>query len=264
MNTRRLIFLAVVVALVPVMAQQPQGTISGIVRDASGIVMPGVTVEATSPTPGTQPRRTVTDSQGRYTLTGLAAAFHRVVFRLPGFETLVRTVLVNTSSPATVDVVMTVGALAETIPPPLGPRLFPPRTRTPDPRPFCLHGVNERPQEEERREEALAAMRLIYQLLARVPASPLGYPDWETLARSKAVADLKNVPGPTGELAGKIQWGSTEPLPGWTIVYKVGVATVAFAMRDLRDLCEFTYSSTDPEVVAGSAKIVPLAPEVAY
>jgi hypothetical protein len=35
-------------------------------------------------------------------------------------------------------------------------------------------------------------------------------------------------------------------------------------MSDLRDLCEFTYSSTDPEVVAGSARILPLAPEVAY
>jgi hypothetical protein len=42
------------------------------------------------------------------------------------------------------------------------------------------------------------------------------------------------------------------------------MASVAFAMRDLHDLCEFTYSSTDPDVAAGSARIMPLAPEVAY
>ena len=56
-------------------------------------------------------------------------------------------------------------------------------------------------------------MRLIYGVLARVPPSPFGYPDWQTLARSKAVADLKGAAGAVGELANKVLWGSSEPLP---------------------------------------------------
>jgi hypothetical protein len=257
MNTRPFIFLALVFTLVPALAQQPGGIITGIVRDTSGRALPGVTVEATGPNLGAAPRQVVTDAQGRYTLTDLPAAFHGVVFRLPGFGSLTRNLLVDASSPASVDVVMAVRPLAETY-------RVPPRQGSPDPRPFCLHGVKETPQEQQRRMEALAAMRLIYGLLSRVPASPLGYPDWQTLARSKVVADLKNIQGETGELARKIQWGSNEPLPGWTFSYKVGVASVAFAIRDLRDLCEFTYSSTDPDVVAGSSRIIPLAPDVAY
>ena len=109
------LIVAVILVLVPVSAQQPQGVLSGIVLDVSGMVLPGVTVEVTGPDPGAKPRVVVTDSQGRYSLSDLTPGAYSVSFRLTGFRTLTRNfVTVSASLPTNLDVSLHVGPLAET------------------------------------------------------------------------------------------------------------------------------------------------------
>ena len=67
-----------------------QSAISGVVRDTSGAVMPGVTVEAASPVLIEKVRAAVTDDQGRYTIVDLRPGTYTVTFTLTGFNTLKR------------------------------------------------------------------------------------------------------------------------------------------------------------------------------
>ena len=67
-----------------------QATISGLVRDSSGGVLPGVTVEASSPVLIEKSRSAVTDTNGRYTIPDLRPGAYRVTFTLQGFKTVVR------------------------------------------------------------------------------------------------------------------------------------------------------------------------------
>jgi hypothetical protein len=67
-----------------------QSAFSGIVRDTSGAVLPGVTVEASSPVLIEKTRAAVTDGEGRYTITDLRPGTYVVVFTLTGFNTFRR------------------------------------------------------------------------------------------------------------------------------------------------------------------------------
>jgi Carboxypeptidase regulatory-like domain len=64
-----------------------QSAISGSVRDTSGAVMPGVTVEVASPVLIEKARSAVTDEQGRYTIVDLRPGIYSVTFTLAGFNT---------------------------------------------------------------------------------------------------------------------------------------------------------------------------------
>ena len=234
---------------------QRQGSITGVVRDESGLDLPGVTVEITAQNFVAQPRTATTDRQGRYAFAGLQAGSYSLRFRLAGFATVTESPIPSSGLSATsLDVVMRLGPRGQAVPLP-GFRIPSPPPRS-DAGPGCLHGVNETAAERERRLEALAAMRLIYGLLERVPVNERGFPDWVTLSRSKAVADLKGV----NVLAMKIQWGTSEPLSGWRLRYEAGLANVAFALTDARDPCGFTYSSRDPDVFPPIARDLPLSP----
>src|SRR5260221_14371310 len=68
-------------------AQQAPSGIAGVVRDASGGVLPGVTVEATSPALIEKGRSVVTDSQGQYKIVDLRPGTYAVKFELSGFTT---------------------------------------------------------------------------------------------------------------------------------------------------------------------------------
>src|SRR6059058_216449 len=70
-------------------AQQAAG-ISGVVRDSSGAVMPGVTVEAASPVLIEKVRSVVSDGEGRYSIVDLRPGTYTVTFTLTGFNTVVR------------------------------------------------------------------------------------------------------------------------------------------------------------------------------
>src|SRR5678816_2246941 len=93
-----------------------QASIQGVVRDTSGAVLPGVTVEAASPVLIEKTRTTVTDGSGAYQVINLLPGTYTVTFTLPGFNTFVRDQIeLSGSFVATVNADMRVGALAETI-----------------------------------------------------------------------------------------------------------------------------------------------------
>lgn len=113
----------------------------------------------------------------------------------------------------------------------------------------CLHTGLETRAEAQRREEALAATRMINSALPYLPNSPAGYPTWEALAQAPAVASLRGMGGPAGDLARKIQWGAPEPLPGWRIHFVTSGEAYAFSLADVSDPCRFTYYSNDSGVI---------------
>src|SRR5687767_6422307 len=65
-------------------------SIVGVVRDVSGAVLPGVTVEAASPVLIEKVRSAITDGEGRYQIAELRPGAYSVTFTLPGFSTLKR------------------------------------------------------------------------------------------------------------------------------------------------------------------------------
>src|SRR5687768_10955636 len=99
----------------PAWAQQASG-IAGLVRDSSGAVMPGVTVEAASPALIEKSRAAVTDGQGRYNIVDLVPGTYTVTFTLTGFNAVRREGISLTSGfTATVNADLQVGSLEETI-----------------------------------------------------------------------------------------------------------------------------------------------------
>src|SRR5262245_20123865 len=99
----------------PVSAQQASG-IAGFVRDTSGAVLPGVTVEATSPALIEKVRTVVSDGEGRYNIVDLRPGTYTVTFTLAGFNSFRREgIILTVGFTATVNAEMQVGALEETI-----------------------------------------------------------------------------------------------------------------------------------------------------
>ena len=93
-----------------------QASIAGVVRDTSGAVLPGVTIEASSPVLIEKSRTAVSDATGRYRIIGLKPGSYTVTFTLPGFNTVRREDIVLTGSlTATIDVELRVGSLEETV-----------------------------------------------------------------------------------------------------------------------------------------------------
>jgi len=93
-----------------------QATIAGAVKDSSGAVLPGVTVEAASPELIEKVRTTSTDGAGRYRIENLRPGTYSVTFTLPGFATVKRDgLLVSGSTVIAVDADMRVGGVQETV-----------------------------------------------------------------------------------------------------------------------------------------------------
>ena len=93
-----------------------QASITGIVQDASAGVLPGVTVEASSPALIEKTRTSVTDGNGRFQIVDLRPGLYRVTFTLPGFSTVARDgVELSGSSAVRVDAELRVGSLQETV-----------------------------------------------------------------------------------------------------------------------------------------------------
>ena len=91
--TRRLVGFLLIWLVIPVavFAQAVStATIGGTVRDASGGVLPGVSVNATHTDTRLQ-RTVVTDENGSYLITNLPVGPYRLEFSLQGFRTAVQT-----------------------------------------------------------------------------------------------------------------------------------------------------------------------------
>jgi hypothetical protein len=93
-----------------------QASITGTVKDTSGAVLPGATVEAASPVLIEKVRTVITDTNGRFQITELRPGTYTVTFTLTGFNTFKRDgVILSGTAASTVDAELRVGSLEETI-----------------------------------------------------------------------------------------------------------------------------------------------------
>src|SRR5580765_541346 len=101
-----------IIGLTPAPARA-QASISGVVKDSSGAVLPGTTVEAASPALIEKVRSAVTDGGGQYHIENLRPGTYSLTFSLSGFSTIKREGIELTGSfTATVNADMKVGAVA--------------------------------------------------------------------------------------------------------------------------------------------------------
>jgi hypothetical protein len=93
-----------------------QASITGVVKDSSGAVLPGVTVETSSPALIEKTRTAVTDGSGLYRILDLRPGTYTVTFSLPGFSSVKRDgIELSGSFIASINADMKVGGVAETI-----------------------------------------------------------------------------------------------------------------------------------------------------
>jgi carboxypeptidase family protein len=115
---RRVVVSLILIALsAPSLAlAQEAASIVGLVRDTSGAVMPGVTVEAASDALIEKTRTAVSDSAGRFAIVSLRPGTYSVTFSLTGFKTIKREgIVLSGAFAATVNADLEVGALEETV-----------------------------------------------------------------------------------------------------------------------------------------------------
>ena len=112
---RRSVAALLVVLFLPA-AAFAQAAITGVVRDTSGAVLPGVTVEAASPVLIERTRSVVSDDTGQYRIVDLRPGNYALTFTLPGFNTVKREgIELSGDFVATVNAELRVGALEETV-----------------------------------------------------------------------------------------------------------------------------------------------------
>jgi hypothetical protein len=119
--TRRAFFVLTCVTVLTLFAHtrasaQEEAQLTGVVKDASGAVLPGVTVEASSPVLIEKVRTAVTDGAGQYRIANLRPGTYEVTFTLTGFQTLKRDAIEVTGRGVfTVNADMKVGTVQETV-----------------------------------------------------------------------------------------------------------------------------------------------------
>jgi len=116
---RRVVSVLAGVLLVCILAPSvvyAQASIAGVVKDASGAVLPGVTVEASSPALIEKVRSVTSDGSGQYRIVDLRPGTYTVTFTLTGFTVIKREgIELSGSFNATVNADLKVGGLEETI-----------------------------------------------------------------------------------------------------------------------------------------------------
>ena len=107
-------FVIVTLAAGLAFAQGGRSSLSGVVQDAQGGVLPGVTVVVTDPTGTKMP--TVTNEKGVFSVPSIAAGTYTVTLTMSGFKTTVlEKVVVIAASPLSLNVTMTLGGMEETV-----------------------------------------------------------------------------------------------------------------------------------------------------
>ena len=112
----RAAFVSAFLVLVPAVAFSQQSSMTGVVKDTSGAVLPGVTVEASSPALIEKIRTATTDETGQFRIIELRPGIYTLTFTLPGFTTVKREGLeLPGEFVMTVNADMRVGGLEESI-----------------------------------------------------------------------------------------------------------------------------------------------------
>jgi hypothetical protein len=112
---RSILFVVAGLVIVPSVVYA-QASITGVVKDISGAVLPGVTVEAASPALIEKTRTAATDGTGQYRIIDLAPGIYSVTFTLTGFNTVKREgIELMGSFVASVNVELKVGAVEESV-----------------------------------------------------------------------------------------------------------------------------------------------------
>jgi Carboxypeptidase regulatory-like domain len=112
----RVTVIASVVLLLLAGTASAQSAITGAVRDATGAVLPGVTIEAASPALIERVRTAVSDAQGRFAIIDLRPGVYTVTFTVQGFNTFVQSGIdLPSNFTATVNADMKLGTLAESV-----------------------------------------------------------------------------------------------------------------------------------------------------
>src|SRR6266508_1771642 len=112
----RVLFAVITLFLVPASSVWAQAALTGVVQDASGAVLPGVTVEAASPVLIEKVRSVVCDDTGQYRIVDLRPGTYVVTFSLTGFNQYKREgIELSGDFVATVNADLKVGSLEETI-----------------------------------------------------------------------------------------------------------------------------------------------------
>jgi carboxypeptidase family protein/TonB-dependent receptor-like protein len=107
--------VALLIAFAP-SAVRAQSAIAGVVKDSTGAVLPGVTVEASSPVLIEQTRSVSTDSNGVYRIENLRPGSYTISFMLAGFTTAKRQgVELPSNFTATINAELKLGAVEETV-----------------------------------------------------------------------------------------------------------------------------------------------------
>ncbi|HKA07510.1 MAG TPA: carboxypeptidase-like regulatory domain-containing protein, partial [Gemmataceae bacterium] len=116
LKRRACLFSCLVVLLPLTSAAQSTGAIAGTVRDATGAVLPGVTVEASSPALIEGARSASTDERGQYRIIDLRPGTYTTTFTLSGFSTVRREAIeISAGFTAAVNAELRVGSIEETV-----------------------------------------------------------------------------------------------------------------------------------------------------
>ena len=107
----KVVLLVAVSSVIPASAFA-QASIAGSARDSSGAVLPGVSVEASSPALIEKVRTAVTDDRGLFRIVSLPPGIYSVTFSLPGFNQVKRDAIeLSGAFTAQIDVALTVGGV---------------------------------------------------------------------------------------------------------------------------------------------------------
>jgi hypothetical protein len=107
---------ALTVVIFPALCFAQFGAIAGVMRDGSGAVLPGVTVEAASPALIEKTRMAVSDSAGQYKVEQLRPGVYTVTFTLTGFKTVRREgIEISAGFTAPLNASLQIGAVEETV-----------------------------------------------------------------------------------------------------------------------------------------------------
>lgn len=111
-----LLLAVVCMTLILPAAARAQSAFAGVVKDATGAVLPGVTVEAASPVLIEKVRSVSTDTNGAYRIENLRPGTYVLTFTLPGFATVKRDgVELQSNFTSTINAELKVGAVEETV-----------------------------------------------------------------------------------------------------------------------------------------------------